>query len=87
MFREQESENRFVSAVERVADSLERIASGHVAPQSQSQEPRPDFLHILQLVKVPNQFINAIKEFRQLTGASLRESKEICEFLRERRFQ
>lgn len=79
MFRSQLSEEKFVNAFDRLADALAKIAG--------QQEPtvlQNNLDDVIQLVKVDFQFINAIKMFREITGASLRDAKDVCEFLRDR---
>jgi ribosomal protein L7/L12 len=76
MFRSEHTENRFIDAFERIATALERQP---VTPPVQIQTKT--FNDIRNYV-IAGEMIQAIKLFRELTGASLKDAKDQVDALR-----
>lgn len=77
MFRSQFAEDRFVAAFERMAEMLEKIAL-----QAAPVERVKSFNDIRQLMR-EGQKIEAIKLFRLLTGAGLKDAKDQVESIKD----
>jgi ribosomal protein L7/L12 len=76
MFRSEYTENRFIVAFERIASALEKQP---VPPPV--QERTKTFDDIRQLMR-DGQKIEAIRLFRTLTGAGLKDAKDQVEAIR-----
>jgi ribosomal protein L7/L12 len=76
MFRNDVTEERFVSAFESIANSLDKIATAYrFGPQTASG----DTLNKVLTLKRAGQVIEAIKMLRAATGLGLKESKDIVD--------
>jgi ribosomal protein L7/L12 len=78
MFRSEYAENRFLDAFERIASALEKQVP--VAPPVQVRTETFDDIRRLYL---NGQKIEAIKLFRTLTGAGLKDAKDQVEAIRQ----
>ena len=80
MFRQQHSEDRFVEAFDRIAIALEKIASVR-PPETMIQTKSFDDIRIALR---EGRKIAAIKLFRELTGAGLKDAKDQVDALEVR---
>lgn len=82
MFRNDFVEDRFVAAVEKIADAY----AASVRQQAERQATPPTLFNhtyddVKQLVEA-GQIINAITMFRKMTRAGLKDSKDVVDMLR-----
>jgi ribosomal protein L7/L12 len=78
MFRTHEAEVMFVDSFRRMADSLEKLVSRNEPPVSvQNFDDIRAYLRVGEKIK-------AIKLFRTLTGAGLKDAKDQIDALQER---
>lgn len=84
MFRTQYSEDVFVDAFKRMADALAKIAevSNRYPAPPPEHHPSRNFDDIRNLYRSGNK-IEAIKLFRQLTGAGLKDAKDQVESIKD----
>lgn len=74
MFRTQFNEDTFVKSVEKIADALEKLSSGN----STVVERVKTFDDVKRLLR-DGYKIDAIKLFRTLTGAGLKDAKDVVD--------
>jgi len=79
LFRTQHQEDRFVDAFDRIADALQRLAAHQDSPPAR---PIVTFDDIRRLFFAGDK-IGAIKRFRELTGAGLKDAKDCVEAIRQ----
>jgi ribosomal protein L7/L12 len=77
MFKSQFSEDKFVDAFVRIAESLEKLVSRSPVPAAAKT------FDDVRRLSCADQKIEAIKLFRELTGASLEDAKDQVDAMRE----
>lgn len=76
MFRNQFNEDRFVAAVEKFVDAYETLVKTKTQPVASES-----FEAVLNHLRAGNK-INAIKSVRIMTGAGLKEAKDMVDALK-----
>jgi ribosomal protein L7/L12 len=79
MFKSQFSEDKFVDAFVRIAESLEKLVGRSPVPVPATTKTFDD----VRRLSCADQKIEAIKLFRELTGASLKDAKNQVEAIKE----
>jgi ribosomal protein L7/L12 len=77
MFKLQFSEDKFVDAFVRIAESLEKLVGRSPVPATAKT------FDDVRRLSCADQKIEAIKLFRELTGASLKDAKDQVEAIKE----
>jgi ribosomal protein L7/L12 len=77
MFRDGFNEQRFVAAIEKIADSYEASVRQQAEPRTQA--PMFNTINDVLKLKRAGEVINAIRKLREITGLGLKESKDIVD--------
>jgi ribosomal protein L7/L12 len=80
MFRSDYAEERFIEAFARIAQALEKLTTHSLTATPTEQSKTFDDVRRLSCA---GQKIEAIKLFRELTGASLKDAKNQVEAIKE----